>query len=145
MTFVDALVEAILTIYALVVFSPIFLLMSLYLSEMHPAFGCFALAGAFVLGATRRSLWMALILPFGATALNLALLLSRWVSAGLWDTGLSVACHLLAVFGVICGGGWVLGRGVSWLVRTAIRCASWLVRRTIPLNHNHPFRGGATP
>jgi hypothetical protein len=132
MTFVDGLVEVLLTIYALVVFSPILLLMSLYLSEMHPVLGCFALATAFVLGATRRSLWMALVVPFGATVLNLALLLSRWVSAGLLDTGLSVAGHLLAVFGVICAGGWVLGRLVSWLVRTAVLCVSWLARRGIP-------------
>jgi hypothetical protein len=129
MAFIDVLVDALLTAYALLVFSPILLLLSLYLSEMHPALGCLALAGAFTLGATQRPLWMALLLPFGAAALNLALLLSWWISAGLWDTGVSVAGHLLAVFGVTCGGGWVLGRLVSWLVRTAVVCVSWLVRR----------------
>src|SRR5262245_22271010 len=96
MTFVDLLVDTVLAGWALVVISPILVLFSLFLSEMHPTFGCLALAGAFFLGATQRPLWMALLLPFGAAALNLALLLSRWKSAGLWDTGLSVAGHLLA-------------------------------------------------
>jgi hypothetical protein len=107
----------------------ILLLFSLFISEMHPAFGCLALAGAVGLGATQRPLWVALPVTFGGAAANLAFLLSRWkISAGLWDSGVSAAGHLLVVFGVICGGGWVLGRCGAWLVRAAILCVSWLVR-----------------
>ena len=87
LTFIDDLVDTLLAVYALVVFSPILLLISLYLSEMHPALACLALAGVIALGATQRPLWMAILLPFGATALNLALLLSRWISAAFWTRG----------------------------------------------------------
>jgi hypothetical protein len=54
------------------------LLLSLFISEMHPAIGCLALAGAVALGATRQP-WRTLpMLTVGAAALNLAFLLSQW-------------------------------------------------------------------
>jgi hypothetical protein len=145
MTFVDTVVECVVTICNLVLMSPfllfILLLGSLYHSEIDPTLGCLALSGAVVLGAIGRPLWTALLLPFGATTLNLALLLSRWKAAGLWDTGVFVAGHLLVVFGVICGGGWILGQCVSWLVRTIILCVPWLVRHALSAQsyHNHPL------
>jgi hypothetical protein len=108
------------------------LLFLLLLSEMYPSIGCLALTGAFVIGVTRRPLWMALILTLGAVALNLALLVARWrLSAGLVDTAMAVAGHLLAVLGIICGGGWVLGRCTSWLVPRATSCLSRLVGHAV--------------
>jgi hypothetical protein len=104
---------------------PLLLLFSMMLSEMHPMIGCLAFAGAFAVGVARRPLWMALILTPATVALNLALLLSRWrLSAGLIDTGWAVGSHLLVVLGVVCGGGWVLGRCVSWLARRAMPAQS---------------------
>jgi hypothetical protein len=145
MTLVEILVEGAITICNFVLIPPILLcillLGSLYQSEIAPALGCLALAGAGVLGAIQRPLWTALLLPLGATTLNLALLMSRWISAGFWDTGVSVAGHLLVVFGVICGGGWILGQCVSWLVRMVMLCVRWLVRHALSAqsHHNHPF------
>jgi hypothetical protein len=142
MTFVDTVVEGAVAIFGIVLMSlSLLLLGSLYQSEMHPALGCLALSGAVVLGALRRPLWIALLLPFGAAVLNLALLLQTWKSAGLLDTGVFVAGHLLVVFGVICGGGWVLGQCVSWLARTVVLCTRWLVRRALSAEsyHNHPL------
>jgi hypothetical protein len=110
------------------------LLISLLLSEMYPSIGSLAVAGAFVIGVTQRPLWLAFTLTLGAVALNLALLLARWrLSAGLLETGFAVASHLLAVLGILCGGGWTLGRCISWLVRSAVSRVSWLVGRAIPV------------
>jgi hypothetical protein len=130
----DDIVDALLGILGLLASSPILLYISLLLSEsyLYPVLGCLTLAGAFILGVTRRPVWTALVVALVATALNLALLLTRWKSAGILDTGLPVAGHLLAVFGIICGGGWVLGRCVSWLVGSAIFCVTWLIRSAIP-------------
>jgi hypothetical protein len=101
------------------------LLLSVMLSEMYPTLGCLALAGAFVLGAARRSVWTALIVAIGAAMLNLAVLLSRWMSVGVQDAEFhAAASHLLALFGMICGAGWVLGRCVARLVRIAIPAQS---------------------
>ena len=113
---VDILESALMNVLEFLAPVLLLLLISLLLSEMEPTIGCLALAGAFVLGARRRPLWTALILTLVAVALNLALLLSRWPSAGLLDTGLPVASHLLAILGIACAGGWVLGRCVSWLI-----------------------------
>jgi hypothetical protein len=135
MMFVNGAMEWLGILCQLVLVSPlllfILLLGSLDQSEVDPAPACLALSGAIVLGAIRRPLWAALLVAPGLAVLNLVLLLSRWKSAGLWDTGVSVAGHLLVVLCVICGGGWVLGRCIAGLGRGAMLCASWLIRRSV--------------
>ncbi len=109
------------------------LLISVMLSEIHPALGCLALVGAFALGAARWPAWSALIVAFCAVTLNLSLLLSRWTAVGVQDAEFNIAAgHLLALFSMVCGAGWVLGRWVSRLVRIATACVPWLMRSAIP-------------
>jgi hypothetical protein len=135
MTFVNSAIDWVAIVCQLVLMSPlllfILLLGSLYQSEIDPALGCLALSGAVILGVIRRPMWTALLLRLGFTAVILALLVSRWKSAGLWDTGVSVAGHLLVVLCVICGGGWGLGRCIAGLGRGAMLCTSWLIRRSL--------------
>jgi hypothetical protein len=93
-------------------------------SEIHPAIGCLALGGGFVLGGVRRSFWTGLLLAIGATTLNLVVSHFRWMSShireGLICEPLTVAGLLLALFGIICGAGWFLGRYATGLVRSQI-------------------------
>jgi hypothetical protein len=111
MAFDDALALAIIGI-----------LMWVISSEIHPAIGCLALVGAFALGGVRRSLWTALLLCINATMVNLVLSHSQWMSLHIreglmiWE-GLAVAGLLLALFAIICGTGWLLGRFATRLVR----------------------------
>jgi hypothetical protein len=110
MTFMDVYLGALTVVFVWVLF--------FILNEMHPALAGLALAGAFVLGAARRSVWMAACLAISATVLNILLLLSQWVVLPVREAGLTGAGLLLAAFAIICGAGWVLGRLATRLFRS---------------------------
>jgi hypothetical protein len=110
MTFMDVYLGALIVVFAWQVI--------LILSEMYPALAGLVLAGAFALGAARRSVWMAAVLAIGATTLNTALLLSQWRVLPLREEWLVGAGLLLTGFAIICGAGWGLGRLATRLVRS---------------------------
>ena len=110
MTFMDVYLGALTFVFAWVLF--------FIFNEMNPALAGLALAGAVVLGAAGRSVWMASCLAIGATMLNIALLLSLWIVRPAREEVLTGAGLLLAAFVIMCGAGWVLGQLATRLVRS---------------------------
>lgn len=84
--------------------------------EIHPVLGGLAMAAGFALGAVRQPLWSAPILAAGVTTVHLGL--SFHMGMPFRQTGVvSMAGLSLAMLGIVCGAGWVLGRLACRLVR----------------------------
>src|SRR5215468_8765043 len=86
----------------------------LLLIGMHPLLGAVSLAVSFALGAAQQASWTVVGVAIGATTLNGALV--SFGGAALPDLGFIGVGLRLAVFAVISGAGWGLGRVASRLV-----------------------------
>jgi hypothetical protein len=93
--------------------------------ELSQPIGWLALVGGVVIGFARRPFRWALLLALVVAALEFALQHTWWTALA-WP---SRAGLLFGVFAAICGGGWLMGRAIAYLI----------------YEYEKPHQGGAAP